>query len=124
MIRLDKTTRKLQIVLAGAITTNQLQCTVSFYDVAALNKDDRSLYRGATQVSTSNSTTDADICAAPTVVGTIRHIDYIAIYNLDTVSATVTVKMDDSGTETIHVKQQLLTTESLVYTDNGGWQII
>lgn len=121
MIRLISTTMKLQVVLGGAITTNQLHCSVGYYDVPNQEKVDTSEYRGSMQQASTNSTTDVDICAAPTTAGTVRKIDYIAIYNRDTVNATVTVKTDDGGTEYIQVTETLATTESLVYTPESGW---
>lgn len=124
MICLDKSTRKLQAVLAGAVTTNQLQCVVSFYDVPKQTKDDNAEYQSALQLTSTNSGTDVDICAAPPANGTVRNVRYISVYNADTVGATVTIKIDDGGTDSILVKQALLTTETLVYTSQGGWQII
>jgi hypothetical protein len=124
MIYLDKTTRKLQMVLGGAITTNQLQCVVGFYDVLAQSKDGTEEYKGALQVSTSNNGTDVDICAAPGIAGTTRDVTYISVFNLDTVNASVTVKLDDGGTEHVLVKVILYPNESLVYSKDGGWQII
>ena len=124
MIYLDKTTRKLQMVLGSAITTNQLKCVVCFYDVLAQTKEGSEEYKGAMQVSTSNSTTDVDICAAPGTNGTTRDVSYISIFNRDTVNATVTVKLDDGGTEHELVKVILYPDESLVYSKDGGWQVI
>ena len=124
MLRLDRTTRKLQAVLAGAVTTNQLDIVVCGYDVPAQTKPDFSEYRGFMQVSSSNSTTDADICAAPVSQGVVRNLEYIGVYNKDTVSATVTIKLDDGGTEHILRKKQLLTTESLIWTRGAGWQVV
>lgn len=124
MIYLDKTTRKLQMVLAGAVAANQLQCVVYLHDVWAQSKTWNEDYKGAIQVSTSNNTTDVDICNAPGVNGTTRDVSHISIYNADTGNVTVTVKMDDGGTEHILVKQQLLTTESLVYEHGMGWQVL
>ena len=124
MIYLDTTTRKLQLVLAGAKTTNHLKISVSYYDVINQTKEDNSEYRGSQQVATSNNTTDVDICAAPLHVGTIRNIRNITIYNADTVNATVTVKLDDGGTETIYITHVLTTTQSLIYEDGAGWMVI
>lgn len=125
MIRLDKTTRKLQIVLGGAVATTDAECTVSYYDVPSQTKlNDFSEYRGALQVSVSDDTTDVDICAAPTVAGTVRNIDYINIYNKDSASIQVTVKIDDGGTETILIRRTLTTLQTLFYEDGAGWIVI
>jgi hypothetical protein len=125
MISLTSPSQKLQAVLAGSVSANQCQIYVRFKDVPAQTKSTFEDYKGAVQVATSNNTTDVDICAAPSALNnTCRDIDHISIYNADTGNVTVTVKLDDSGTETILVKQQLLTTESLVYEHGSGWQIL
>ena len=121
MIILDLTTRKLEIVLAGAVTANQLQITVTYFDQTPKQSDLTKIF---TAVSASNSTTDATILAAPPEINVIRNVKTITVYNKDTASATPTIKIDDSGTETILVKQVLLTTETLHYEDGSGWQII
>lgn len=123
MIYLDSTLLKLQAVLAGAITTNQLDCHVWFYDVPSQTKEGNEDYRGAVKRTASNSTTDVDICSAPSNNGVTRVITGISIYNKDTVSATVTVKTDDATTEFILVKQALAATETLFY-DGAGWYVI
>ena len=117
MIRLDATNRKLQAVLAGAITTNQLPCTVSYSDKTSTD------YVGATQLTNTNSTTAVDICAAPGA-STVRDIDYLSIRNRDTAAATVTVMLDDNGTDYEIVKAALAVGDQLVYTHGDGWRVI
>lgn len=120
MIRLDKTTRKLQAVMAGAKTTTEPSATVTFRDSSFMAE---TAERGATQIATLNDTTDVDICAAPGQ-NAVRNIDTVTIYNADTVSQTVTVKIDDGGTDTILVKAVLAAGASLTYGDSPGWQVI
>lgn len=117
MIRLDTTTRTLKAVLAGAITTNQLACTVGYSDAKP------SAYVGAAQLTATNSTTPVTICAAPTVATQPRDIDYIAIHNTDTVASTVTVSIDDNGTLFPQVKATLQPGRQLFYTHASGWCI-
>ena len=117
MIRLDATTRKLQAVLAGAVTTNQLPCTVSYSDKTSTD------YVGATQLTNTNSTTAVDICAAPGA-STVRDIDYLSIRNRDTAAATVTVMLDDNGTDYEIVKAALAVGDSLIYTHGDGWRTV
>lgn len=121
MIRLSNTTKKLQAVLGGAITTSQPQAVVSFYDEN--NSGEKT--RGADQETNLNSTTDVDICNA---LGTgkesyTRNIDTLTIYNRDTVSATVTVKIDDGGTETILVRRAIPPSGTLTYDHESGWDV-
>jgi len=123
MIRLDKTTTVLQIVLTGSITTNQLQCTAFFYDIRARTKPDNSQYSGARSTVSTNNTTDVTLVSAPTN-GIVRNIDSISIHNRDTASATVIVKIDDSGTEITLLQVTLAAKESLLYEGDGGWQVL
>lgn len=109
-------TKKLQVVLAGAITTNQLPVDAAWVDMTATTTTP-----GSTQ-SVTNSTTDVDIVAAP-AAGTQRVIQSLSIYNKDTVNATVTVKIDVSTTDTEKVKVLLQPGQSLVYTPGSGWQV-
>lgn len=117
MIRLDATNRKLQAVLAGAITTNQLPCTVSYSDKTSTD------YVGATQLTNTNSTTQVDICAAP-AASTVRDIDYVSIKNVDTAAATVSVIYDDNTTDYTIAKFALAVGDQLTYTHGTGWQVI
>lgn len=123
MIVLDSLTQKLQAVLAGAVATLQPQCLVCFYDVLSQEKIDNAEYRMANKRTDASSTTDVDICLAPTMSSATRNIAHICIYNRDTAAVTVTVKIDDAGVETILLKQQLLSTESLLFS-KGDWQIL
>ena len=122
MIYLDTTTKKLQIVLVGAVTTNQLEVSSYYFDL--IPQSTTTLRRGGTKVATSNNTTDVDIVDAPELQGRIRNVHTIMIHNKDTVTATITVKLDNSGTETILTKQTLRAQETLVYEDQAGWQVI
>jgi hypothetical protein len=117
MLRLDSTLRKLQAVLSGAVTTNQLPCMVSYSD------DNGTTYVGATQLTNTNSTTAVDICAAPGA-STVRDIDYLSIRNRDTVAATVTVMLDDNGTDYEIVKAALAVGDQLVYVHGSGWSTL
>lgn len=105
--------RKLEVVLGGAVTTNQLQCVVGYTD----KRLSGNLSDGfGSQVANTNSTTDVEICAVPKS-GEIRVIDTIHIYNKDTAAATVTVKIDEGGTEYILVKTTLAAGDTLTYED-------
>lgn len=117
MLKLDTTTRKIQAVLSGAITTNQLPCMVSYSD------DNGTTYVGGTQLTNTNSTTAVDICAAPGA-STVRDIDYLSIRNRDTAAATVTVMLDDNGTDYEIVKAALAVGDQLIYTHGDGWRVI
>ncbi len=114
---LDATTKKLQIVLAAAITTNQLVVVANWVDMTT------TVTTPGNTNSTTNSTTDVDIVAAP-AASTQRVIQSLSVYNKDTVNATVTIKIDVSGTDSEIVKVVLQSAQSLVYTIGNGWQVV
>jgi len=116
MIVLANTTDKIQILLGGTVTTNQLSTIACWRDITT------SAYTAGRTLGASNNTTDADIVSAP-AVSTQRVIDFISIYNADTVSATVTIKYDANGTDYIIHKATLTTGQILQYHDGTGWSV-
>lgn len=117
MIRLDNTTRKLQALLGGSITTNQLPITVCYSDKTS------TAYTGGTTVINTNNTTAVDICAAP-AASTVRDIDTINVNNADTVAATITIRYNDNGTTYTLFKATLATGDQLTYVHGVGWNVI
>lgn len=118
MLVLNRITDKIQVVLGGAITTNQLQCTASYRDLLYANDE----VPGRTLVNT-NGATDVDLVGSPSA-GTERAIDFLSVYNKDTVTQTVTLKVDANGTEYILIKAILAAGEQLQYSKEGGFQVI
>lgn len=115
MIRLDTTTRKLQAVLGGAVTTNQLPINASYSDQTSTT------YNGGASVVNTNNTTAVDVVAAP-AASTIRDIDYLSVYNRDTVDAAVTFIYDDNGTDYILISVTLSAGDKLEYIHGSGWK--
>lgn len=116
MIILSETTDSLEVVLGGAVTTNQLQCFTSWRDRTSTT------FTAGRTVTNTNNTTTVTLVASP-AASTQRVIDYISIYNNDTVNATVTVKMDANGTEYILFKTVLAATEKLEYQEGSGFVV-
>lgn len=116
MIRLDATTRKLQIILGGAVTTNQLPVTVCYSDKSTAG------YTGGTQLSNTNSGTAVDILNAP-AAGAVRDLDYLSVRNSDTVAATTTIRYNDNATLYTIVSVVLQPSDTLAYTHASGWQV-
>ena len=114
---LDATTRKIQIVLAGAITTNQLNVCAAYVDMTS------SATTPGTKVANSNSTTAVDVVDAPGS-STQRKVNSISIYNADTASATVTVRYNDNSTPYPIVKVAVPSGYTLQYADTEGWTMI
>jgi len=115
MIVLDATTRKLEIVLAGAITTNQLEFVASYHD--------STLAPPATNHGVSNNTTAVTLVAAP-ASGVQRTLDFLSIYNADTVSATVTVRLNDNATLRTIENVALPAGSSLIFVRDAGGTIV
>jgi hypothetical protein len=115
MIILSETTDNLQAVLGGAVTTNQLECYTAWRD-----RTSTTFTAGRTVINTNN-TTDVTIAGSP-AGSTQRVIDYISVYNDDTVAQTVTIKLDANGTEYILYKGVLGNGETLSYVEGTGWR--
>lgn len=118
MLRLDTTTRKLEVILGGAITTNQLPITASWSDASSGG------YLGGATVINTNSTVAVVAVAAPTAAGTIRDVDYMSVKNSDTVAAAVTVRYNDNGTLYSEVTITLQVNDVLIYTHAKGWYVL
>lgn len=114
-MKLTTTNDKLQIVLGGSVTTNQLQCVTSYKIFTTSATTD-----GKLAVNTNN-TTDVDLAGAPSS-GEVYDIQNINIFNNDTVAQTVTVKLDVSGTETILYKGVVGVNDVISWSGEGGWK--
>lgn len=114
-MKLTTTSDILQVVLGGAVTTNQLQCLTTYKIYTATTTTD-----GKMAVDT-NDTTDVDL-AGPPSSGETYEIQNINIFNNDTVAQTVTVKLDVSGTETILYKGVVGVRDVISWTGESGWK--
>ena len=118
MIVLDQPSKKMEVVLAGAVTTSQLDVNCYYFD--QYPQAQTQPRNGHNYVAT-NSTTDVTAVAAPGLVGIRRNVFSLSVYNKDSAQATVTVKIDDGGSERILVKQTLNAGDSLNYEHGAGW---
>ncbi len=116
MLVLSQTTDKLQVVLGGTVTTNQMRCVSCWRDITT------SAYTPGRTAVLTNNTTDADLVGSP-AASTQRVVDFIAIYNKDTVTQTATIKLDDNGTEYELWQGSLQAGESVVYADGAGFKV-
>ncbi len=106
--------KKLEFVLSGAVATNELSFTASYADKTTTD------FTPAGTDGVSNGTTPVTLVAAP-AASTQRMISGISIYNGDTVSATVTVNLDNNGTDRTVIKVTLGVGESLHFFTDTGW---
>jgi len=114
MIVLDSTSDNVQVVLAGSVTTTQPKCVSSWRDITT------TAYTAGKTVVNTNNTTDVNVVPAP-AASTQRVVDLINCYNADTVSQTITIKVDVSGTEYILWKGAVAASEFIQYVDGSGW---
>lgn len=118
MIRLDKPTKKLQALLAGAVSTAQPIVVVSFTE-----KYPNGDLRGDTQTATMNGVTAVDICGAPGAGG-VKGIDFITVYNNDTASVTATLRMSVSDSFFDIAKFTLAAGEIGQFSPSKGFNVI
>ena len=115
---LDTTTRSIELLLEGAVTTNEMQWIVGYAD-----HTDETFVPGAGS-GVSNGATAVTIIAAP-AASTQRQIKYLNVFNDDTVAHTVTIRLNDNTSlRTIIKTWSFFPGYQLVYTDTTGWKVI
>jgi len=115
---LNTTTRKIQILLASAVTTNQCPIVVDYVDFTSTTTT------AGNQLSNTNSTTAVDIVSAP-AASTQRKINLITVCNKDSVNIVITIRINDNGTTYNYLSSLSLPTgATLQFTDTNGWSVI
>jgi hypothetical protein len=117
MLILDATTDSLQAVLGSAVTTTEPSFYASYVDVTT------STYVPGENHGATTGTTDVELVAAP-AASTQRQVKFLTVYNRDTASVTVTIKLDVSATDTILYRAVLAPNEILQYADGEGWSTL
>lgn len=115
MIILSSTTDSLQVVLASAITTNQLRCYVAYRDTTATTITPNRA------VANTNSTTPVTLLSAPSA-SQQKIVDYLSIYNSDTANAVVTVYINSSSTTYKLTETTLGPGEKLEFQEGQGFR--
>lgn len=118
MIILDSTTESLEILLAGAVTTNQLPFTASYADH---NATAPSFTPGSSDGQTNN-TTAVTLVGNPGA-GVQRQVKRLNVYNADTAQATVTIRLNNGGTLRTQFSIVLQTGERIEYEDGKGFSV-
>jgi hypothetical protein len=113
---LDATTKSLELILGGAVTTNQLPVCVEWTDVTA------SAFTPGHSDTASNGGTAVTICAAPGA-STQRVVKHVNVYNKDTVAATVTVRYNNNATLRELIVIALQPGQSLTWSAEAGWRV-
>lgn len=119
MIVLSSTSHSIVAELSGAPTTVAPKVIVSSRTVAAGRPPDT---EPRSEVSTLPGTTAVTICEAP---GTQRrlYVDYLSIYNADSVSCTVTVSFRNEGVDYTLWAGELEPGDAIVYMASLGWSV-
>lgn len=117
MIILSNTTDSLQVVLASAITTNQLRCYVAYRNTTATTITPNRA------VANTNSTTPVTLLSAPASLSQ-KIVDYLVIHNADTVLSTVTVYINSSSTTYKLAEITLDVGERLEYQEGAGFRTL
>lgn len=111
---LTTTSQKIEAVLAGAVSANQPQFVVSYADITS------SAFTPGSNNGDLNGTTDVDLVTAPGS-STYRQVKHLSIYNADTAAVTVTVNLDDSGTDRKLIETTLPAGSVLSWSPETGW---
>jgi hypothetical protein len=111
-----KSTDTLQVLLAGAVATNQCDLSCSYMDVAT----DGSSIAPDSSDGVTNGVTAVTWVAAP-ASGLVRQVKYLSLYNADTASVTVTVRKSNANNRVL-CKVLLAPGERLEYTVDGGFR--
>jgi len=114
---LDATTKKVQILLAAAVTTNQCSVIVDYVDFTTTTTTP------GNQFSNTNSTTAVDIINAP-AASTQRKVNMITVCNKDTEFVTATIRLNVSATTYNYTSGITLPPgATLQFTDTDGWSV-
>ncbi len=113
MLILDENT-KLQVILSGAVATNESDLTAHYVDSPA--------YSPALSTATTNGGTAVDLLAAP-AAGVLRHVKALTICNADTAPITVTFRTRNGSTNRTVFKAVLAVGDSAFYEDASGWRV-
>lgn len=116
---LNASTDKLDIVLGGTVTANQLQWNVSFQDITSAGMT----LPQSGGAGNTNNTTAVDIVAAP-AASTTRQVIHINVYNADTSAQTVIIRKDVSATKYILMRYSVPSLDTLMWSREDGWRLM
>lgn len=119
MIILDSTSKSIEVLLTSAVTSSELSLYTTYTDI---NTSTALWSNVASNDDDSNGVTAVTLVAAPSA-SISRKVNLISIHNDDSVSAEVTVRLNNSSTYRTLQKKTLQPDETLQYTDGDGWTI-
>lgn len=117
MIILTNTTDKIQVILSNNITTSQMMCFASYRDTTSTS------ITPLRNIINTNNITAVDLVGSP-ATSTQRVIDYLSIYNEDTVSNEVTILFNDGSNTYRLFVAKISTGEKIEYQEGIGFKVI
>lgn len=114
---LDTTTKSLELILGAAAATNAMPVVVDYVDMTTTTT-----LSGSSDTQ-SNGTTVVTILAAP-AASTQRKVNSISVYNADTVSSTVTIRLNNNTTLRNLISVTLQVGDTIGFTDVNGWYLL
>lgn len=116
MLILSSETDAVEVVLAGARTTNDCPITAYYRDITTTT-----FVPGRSLLNT-NGTTPVDAVTGP-ASSTQRVVDFLSVYNEDTASVTATLRFSDNGTTYTIATVTLGVGERLEYSNDRGVRV-
>ena len=101
-------------ILSAAKTTTDMDFVVSFASSST------SAFTESIVTGTSNGLTEFEMVAAP-AVSTSKVIKSIHVYNADTATKTLTIKVKTGATLRLIIKSDLAPGDTLIMSDRGEW---
>ena len=111
---IDNTNETIELLLGGAVTTNQATFSCSFNEISSTT------FTGSETNGASNNTTPVTLISSPSA-GFQRQLRELIIENNDTATMTVTIRYNNTSVTRIIIKAIIDSGDSLTYTADGGW---
>jgi hypothetical protein len=109
-------TDTLRVALGGTVTTNQLSCFASYRDISSTT------HLPNREMIATNNTSNVSLVTAP-ATDHQKLVDYISVFNPDTVNQVVLIKMFNGSAEFILWSGLLGVGEKVEYNDGVGFQV-
>jgi hypothetical protein len=121
MIEMWQTTTSdtLEIILGGAVTTNQLPWTVAYGQVY----NDNSTSAPLEADGLTNNTTAVTLVPAPST-NLVNELKHLNVPNVDTAAATVTIRFNNGSSTRNLITVTLQVGDQLCYTSSQGWYVL
>lgn len=110
--------QSLELILDAAVATNQLPFVANYQQISNTGQESLSVNHGQ-----SNGATAVTIVAAP-ADGYRRILKSLSVYNADTATRTVIIRLNDNATTRKIVSVVIATLEMLIYEEHNGWYCI